>query len=99
MGQANIEGLSVCAGNARLAGDYKEALQLGREALKQFRQNGDKGGIAATLAELSLLAVDLGRYEEALTYARATISVTQEFNSIHDPILGIVKVCRLQHLI
>lgn len=65
--------------NARLAGEYKEAQQLGREALKQFKENEDKVGVAVALNELSLLAIDLGQYEIALTYARESISVTQSF--------------------
>jgi predicted ATPase/DNA-binding SARP family transcriptional activator len=72
--------LVFLVGNARLAGDYQEAQKFGREALKQFRQNGDKAGIAVSLYELSLLAVDMGRYEEALTLAQESVSITQGFN-------------------
>jgi tetratricopeptide (TPR) repeat protein len=67
-------------GNARLTGNYQEAQQLGREAFEQFRQNGDKAGMAVALYELSLLAVDMGQYEEALTLARESVSITQGFN-------------------
>ncbi|MGW8180527.1 MAG: hypothetical protein ACWGQW_17475, partial [bacterium] len=67
-------------GNARLTGNYQEAQQLGREALQQFTQNEDAGGIAASLEELSLLAVDMGRYKEGLTLARETISAAQGAN-------------------
>jgi predicted ATPase/DNA-binding SARP family transcriptional activator len=68
--------------NARLTGNYQEAKQLGHEALKQFKQNGDKGGIAISLIELSLLDFDMGRYDDALTFAREVVSLTQEFNSM-----------------
>ncbi len=74
--------LVFLAVNARLTGDYQEAQHLGHEALKQFRQNGDKPGRAVSLFELSLLAVDMGRYEEAVTLARESISLTLEFNTM-----------------
>jgi predicted ATPase len=66
--------------NARLAGNYQEAQQLGHEALEQFRKNEDEVAVAVSLNELSLLAIDLGRYEEALTLAQESISITQGFN-------------------
>jgi predicted ATPase/DNA-binding SARP family transcriptional activator len=72
--------LVFLAGNARLVGEYQEALQLGREALEQFRQNRDKGGIATSLFELSWLAFDMGRYDEGVTLARESIAITQGFN-------------------
>jgi tetratricopeptide (TPR) repeat protein len=65
--------------NARRAGDYREAQRLGHEALKQFRKNDDEVAVAVAQNELSLLATDLGQYEIALTYARESVSVTQDF--------------------
>lgn len=66
--------------NARLIGNYQEAQQLGHEALQQFKHNGDEVGIAFSLIELSLLEVDMGRYDDALTFALEAVSLTQEFN-------------------
>jgi predicted ATPase/DNA-binding SARP family transcriptional activator len=77
--------------NARRAGDYREAQRLGHEALKQFRKNDDKVAVAVALNELSLLATDLGQYEIALTYARESISVTQEFTPMIR-IMGLVPL-------
>ncbi len=71
--------LVFLAENYRIAGEYQQAQQLGREALKQFKENEDKVAIAVSLNELSLLAIDLGRYEDAITYARESILVTQGF--------------------
>jgi predicted ATPase/DNA-binding SARP family transcriptional activator len=68
--------------NARLKGDYQVAEQQGREALKQFRQNSDTGGVVFTLNLLSLLAIDGGRYEEAVALAREAISLSQGFNPV-----------------
>jgi tetratricopeptide (TPR) repeat protein len=72
--------LVFLVGNARLTGNYEEAQQLGRQALEQFGHNGDRVGMAVAYSELSLLAVDMGRYEEALTQARESISVIRGFN-------------------
>jgi predicted ATPase len=67
--------------NARAAGDYEKAEQQLLEALQQFRQTGDKGGIVWALNSLSVLAGDRGRYDEALTLARKTMTLVPEFNS------------------
>lgn len=74
--------LIYLAWNSRATGDYQEAEQQGHEALKQFRQNGDKGGIAFSLVMLSVLAVDRGQYEHALALAQESRSVTQGFNPL-----------------
>jgi predicted ATPase/DNA-binding SARP family transcriptional activator len=66
--------------NARLTGDYQYAEQKLREALDQFRRNGDRGGIATALASLSALAVDRGMYEDALALGRESRSETHGFN-------------------
>ncbi len=66
--------------NARLTGDYQDAEQKLREALNQFRGNGDRGGIATALTSLSALAVDRGRYEDALALGKESRSETQGFN-------------------
>ncbi|MDX1401681.1 MAG: tetratricopeptide repeat protein, partial [Kiloniellales bacterium] len=66
--------------NALELGDYQRAVLFTREALDQFKRNGDKGGIAFLLSQSGLLAIDQGRYEDALAFARESISVTQEVN-------------------
>ena len=66
--------------NARLTGDYQYAEQKYREALNQFRRNGDRGGIATALTGLSVLANDRGRYQDALAHGRESRSVTLGFN-------------------
>jgi predicted ATPase len=72
--------------NAQLAGDYPEAEQQTHEALKQFRQTGDVGGIVTSLAGLGGLALDRGRYEDALTFSRESRSVAHGFN----PMVGLM---------
>jgi predicted ATPase/transcriptional regulator with XRE-family HTH domain len=68
--------------NSVRAGDYQRAEGRWQEALKQFNQNRDPGGISFTLGWLSMLAVDLGRYQEALSLAQESISVTGEDDPI-----------------
>lgn len=67
--------------NSHISGDYARAEQQFREALQQFRQNGDAGGIAYSLNRLSLLAIDMGRYEEAYDLAQETSKVSQSFHN------------------
>lgn len=65
--------------NARVVGDFETAEQRGQEALNHIRQGGDRGGIAWALQDLANVAIDRGRYEEALALAQETRSLAQEF--------------------
>jgi predicted ATPase/DNA-binding SARP family transcriptional activator len=66
--------------NARLAGDYQDGQRHAREAVKQFRQNGDIGGIVTTNIVLGMLSIDLGLYEDALALGHESRSLTVGFN-------------------
>ena len=55
--------------NAESAGNYEKAEQQYRKALAQFEKNGDGSGASWMLTHLSNLAVEQGRYEEALELA------------------------------
>ncbi|MGD8805298.1 MAG: BTAD domain-containing putative transcriptional regulator [Chloroflexota bacterium] len=82
--------------NDRLMGHYHKAEERYREALSQFRRNGDNGGIAWSLNRLSLLAIDRGRYEDALTLAREAWSTTEEFNPAYHS-MGSFVLARAYH--
>ncbi len=66
--------------NAQAVGDYANAEQRWREALKQFRQNRDIRATAWALTYLSVLVGDRGRYEEALALAQENMSLFTESN-------------------
>ena len=75
--------------NAQFTGDYQEAEQQFHGALEQFRQTGDMGGITTLLAVLSTLAVDRGRYEDALAFSRESMSAADGFNPLV-PLMGLI---------
>jgi predicted ATPase/DNA-binding XRE family transcriptional regulator len=68
--------------NSLRAGVYQQAEERWKEALKNFKHNRDPGGISFTLGWLSMLAVDRGRYQDALSLAQESISVAREDDPI-----------------
>jgi hypothetical protein len=66
--------------NARRTGNYREAAHQLEEALAQFEQTGDAGGIVTSRAALSELAIYQGRYEDALIFGRESRSMADGFN-------------------
>jgi tetratricopeptide (TPR) repeat protein len=61
------------------AGDYQGAEENCQEALAQQKHNRDSGGISFALGLLSMLAVDRGRYQEAVSLAQESISVASQY--------------------
>ena len=68
---------------AHAAGEYERAAQSYQEAARQFRQNGDMGGVGPSLQKLSLIAINRGRYDEALTIAQEIMPLVRDFLPTH----------------
>ncbi len=82
--------------NAGLAGNYPEAQKYLYEALKQFRKNGDEGGIVTTLQTMANVSIDRGLYEEALAHAQEANSIAIGFNPMFR-MMGVRSLGRALH--
>jgi predicted ATPase len=64
--------------NDRDSGNYQQAKRRIQEALKHRRKTDNIGNVIWPIAWLSILAVDLGNYNEALTLARECASIERK---------------------
>jgi predicted ATPase/DNA-binding SARP family transcriptional activator len=75
---ARAKALNVAGDLANRQGDYKSARALNEESLANYRELGDKAGIAHSLNSLGHVAREQGDYEAARTLYEQSLAMNRE---------------------
>jgi predicted ATPase/DNA-binding SARP family transcriptional activator len=77
---ARAKALAGAGGLAWRQGDFKHAILCHEEAVKAWREVGDKQGLAISINSLGLVAHTQGEYKKALTLFEESLALRREIN-------------------